>query len=301
MTPASRLDHPPARGPRLRDQEARADLEAHGYALVDFLPPPLTVELLTFAEQTVGSSGFSVSTTGRSFDDNLQTSEKVKALIAPHVQTLLAGATVTGCSFVIKEPAGEYVHLHQDWALVDEERASSFNVWCPLVDVAIDNSPLEALPGSHRWFRSFRSPAMTPREILLTDSFDPYLDRLAPAAGQAVVYDARLFHGSRPNRSSARRPVLVFGVVPEGEPTVMSVETPSGAVVLHAVPSTTFLRSHERDVITAASSGPPLRSYAAAPKIDATRLLERLTSEPAPRSSGDGRSGSWMRRLRRSR
>lgn len=122
------------------------------------------------------------------------------------------------------KPASEQSELgpHQDYSLVDEDRATSLYVWVPLVDTDAQNGTLHVVPGSHRFANRIRS-----RHVPST--FDEALDlvhaasvRLDCAAGDLVVMVSGVVHHSPPNRGADVR-VAVHGIlVPVGEPLVFS-------------------------------------------------------------------------------
>jgi hypothetical protein len=293
------LDLEPKPGPRLRDPARQAEVMAQGYTLTPLLSPEALARVREIAGEATDGAGLAVSTLDRPFVENQAVSMLLTQAIAPSVAEVFADHVITGCSFVIKGSVDDgFVHLHQDWGLVDEERASSINVWCPLVDVDDTSSPLEVLPTSHRWFRTFRSPAMLPLEVEFADSLEDALVAVAPSAGQALAYDPRLFHGSRPNRSGRPRPVLVFGVVPIDVPTMICVSLPPGEVALHEVDPTLFLRAHEREIIGAATSAAPERIVPGAPPIGLTELVGRAAPGAPPIAE---ESPWWRRRLSNAR
>jgi ectoine hydroxylase-related dioxygenase (phytanoyl-CoA dioxygenase family) len=101
------------------------------------------------------------------------------------------------------------LRVHQDPTLVDEERFTPVNVWCPLQDIDDRNGALCILPGSHRLYRGPRAtsipPPWSPHEALIERSMTP----LYLTAGSAVLFTQATLHASRPNcprrRGSPRR------------------------------------------------------------------------------------------------
>ena len=108
------------------------------------------------------------------------------------------------------------VEPHQDPTLVDEVRGRSMNIWVPLQDVSTENGCLWMLPNSQdevpmvRPGNGYDHPgyydrvpkgaiwgAMTPIEM---------------SAGEALVYDHRMLHGSKGNSSLTDRVAIVSGL-----------------------------------------------------------------------------------------
>jgi hypothetical protein len=104
--------------------------------------------------------------------------------------------------------------LHRDRTMLAEPEQIPVNVWCALVDVDDSYGNLILLPGSH-----------TLGNIEATGArrfYESYADQLRPLcvsyplrAGEAILFDNKLLHGSRSNRSSAPRPVLRSTTAPK--------------------------------------------------------------------------------------
>ncbi len=120
--------------------------------------------------------------------------------------------------FVVKEPGttdASRVPMHQDWTIVDPARYASLNMVCPFVDMTAENGWLVVVPGSHRPPTRI---SFGPHDELRFEGdwgeMTPYLQPLALRAGEAVLYDGRLLHGSPPNRSDRRRVAMSAGFIP---------------------------------------------------------------------------------------
>jgi len=132
----------------------------------------------------------------------------VRAPVEAALAAIVPGYRVTFCTFVVKDPSGDAseVPMHQDWAFVDEQRFRSIGVWCPLVDVGLENGCLQVVKGSHAFPHPPRA-ACTPfayRE-LVPQLKKHFLEAIPMTAGQAMLFDPRLFHCSPPNRTDTVR------------------------------------------------------------------------------------------------
>ncbi len=147
--------------------------------------------------------------------------------------------------------------LHQDPTVVDEARFRSSTVWVALDDVdrRSRNGALHVLPGSHL-------RASDPRGTNTVPSFLPHLDRLwdraVPVdvrAGDAVVLDSRVIHGSPPNWSQRSRRVISAVIVPRRAELVHVVASPGDGdeVVTHRADLAFWRRYNPR----ALSGAPP--------------------------------------------
>jgi ectoine hydroxylase-related dioxygenase (phytanoyl-CoA dioxygenase family) len=92
-------------------------------------------------------------------------------------------------------------------------------VWCPLVDVDERNGCLQVVKGSHATSHPPRA-ACTP---FAYEHLEPYLREhcltaVPMKAGQAMLFDQRLFHCSPPNRDSADRVAATAVLAPRDVP-----------------------------------------------------------------------------------
>ena len=93
--------------------------------------------------------------------------------------------------------------------------------WIPLCDVDEHNGGLGFVNGSHRYFDYLRvfpySVAKTPADCYGMQLL-PYLNILPMRAGDVVVFNNRVIHGSLPNSRGERRSALSFALHPKDEP-----------------------------------------------------------------------------------
>lgn len=126
------------------------------------------------------------------------------------------GCRPLGGSFVVKSKENtSRLHPHQDWNIVDEDRYRSFNIWVPLVDLTEKNGAIRVMPRSHRWVRNFRGPNIPDAFTNVQEDIWKKMKPLHMKAGEALIYDHRLFHASDPNTTDELRVAAVFGIIPE--------------------------------------------------------------------------------------
>lgn len=111
---------------------------------------------------------------------------------------------------------GDRMTYHQDWSYTDERHHRSVLSWIPLVDVGADNGAMHVVPGSHRW-----SDGIRPSNIDAAPPTDPHLDAferravlVEMRAGEALIYDPAIVHGTPPNATAETRPVAGLAMVP---------------------------------------------------------------------------------------
>jgi Phytanoyl-CoA dioxygenase (PhyH) len=124
---------------------------------------------------------------------------------------------VVVAAFITKGRSGDStIPVHLDWAIVDEARDRSVNVWIPLCDVDESNGALAMLPGSHRLPLTRRGTDTAPALAAPPELMQERMTLVPMRAGQAVIYDHRTIHGSAANTSGERRVAAVMSLVPAG-------------------------------------------------------------------------------------
>jgi hypothetical protein len=127
----------------------------------------------------------------------------------------------------LKEPGSPALWWHQDWWCWDHPisfapRAAQVALLCYLTATDDERAALRVLPGSHRERTALHAAlpeahARAAEELdlahtAMTDHADQVTLRLA--AGDAVLMDYRLLHGTHPNRSAARRDGVLLTFAP---------------------------------------------------------------------------------------
>jgi ectoine hydroxylase-related dioxygenase (phytanoyl-CoA dioxygenase family) len=146
----------------------------------------------------------------------------LKAQVGPALRRLLAGHSPFLAAFITKGSGGGDVGLHPDWTYTDERRDRTWLCWCPLVDTDVANGTMWVLPASHRAIHGLRGSGdfPSPVEGIEADLLARHARPVPLAAGEALVYDAALVHGSGPNRSDRARPVTAVALAPDDAPLV---------------------------------------------------------------------------------
>lgn len=201
-----------------KDEALQQTFDQNGYVVIDLIEREQIDELLAFyrglEHEPMPEYGFQVSLDNRRPDFVRAVSEKLRRTVGPYVDRRFREHKIFTASFVVKEknPLG-IVPPHQDWTFVDERQYWSATVWCPLVDVGMDNGGLGVIQGSHLFYDHVRpspSPQYEPPFKPLVSSLFPYLKVIELKAGQAIVFDNRTFHGSPPNTTDQTR--IAFGI-----------------------------------------------------------------------------------------
>lgn len=146
------------------------------------------------------------------FDEILKRSgvtEVLRDLLGEHANLITAKLNT-------KAPGGgAAVEWHQDWAFYPHTNDDLLAVGLMLDDVALENGPLQVIPGSHRG--PVLSHQMNGVFCGAIDPDDPDFDltkavTLTGKAGSMTVHHCRTLHGSSPNRSDRPRLILFYEV-----------------------------------------------------------------------------------------
>lgn len=207
---------------------------------------------------------------GRGFETDFEVADpehrrSLEAAMAPWWRTkldgLLNGYEVFLTSFLMKWPGEDsLLGLHQDWTYVDERRWRSVSFWLALDDAsaALDNGPIHYVPGSHRWVDEFRGSRTPPWYTDVVDDLQHRLVTVDVTAGQAVVMDNAVLHGSASNRSTRSRLAVAGAAAPRDAQLLHPVGLGDGRVDLIACGWDFFFEHTPQDLLIAPPTAPSM-------------------------------------------
>jgi ectoine hydroxylase-related dioxygenase (phytanoyl-CoA dioxygenase family) len=119
--------------------------------------------------------------------------------------------------FLVKKPSEyNYVHLHQDWTLIDESKFNGYTFWIPLDDTNESNGCFRVLPGSHNIFKNIRGNNIEmPYAKIEGYIEETHMISLPAKAGDAIIFNHKLIHSSYPNYSQKERVAVGIVAVPK--------------------------------------------------------------------------------------
>lgn len=196
-----------------------------GYVILDLLQEEDVRSLLDLYQSVsdLHSHDFFASILSSDTDARKRIHEGIAAVLAERVSPILRDYRIAVGSFAVKLASSEQskVGLHQDVSFVDERDGHvSISVWCPLVDVNEENGHLGVVPKSHLLNRNYRDSCSLPYIDLLELIEDEFLHYQSMAAGQVLLMDSRVFHGSPKNSSPETRVVAAGVAVPAERPLI---------------------------------------------------------------------------------
>lgn len=193
-------------------------LAREGYVVVPFLEQAdiHTLRDFFFENHAKDIPGFYATAHSTDIPFRKKMNDKIKAVFEKSITTYFHNCLALGGSYVVKSKSQEErLHPHQDWNIVDESKHRSFNIWVPLVDLNENNGAIRVLPGSHLWVDNFRGPNIPDQLGTYNESIWQHMQTLNMKAGEALIYDHRLFHASYPNKTDELRVATVFGIIPQ--------------------------------------------------------------------------------------
>jgi ectoine hydroxylase-related dioxygenase (phytanoyl-CoA dioxygenase family) len=194
------------------DKALQERFDTDGYVTLKLLEPPFVARLLALYESTVAADpkkDLYESSRHNTPEKNAHINIAIRDVLSEAVGGMFADHELFGGTFMVKVPeASTVLALHQDWSIVDEDTHQSAFIWCPLVDTGPANGGLFALRGSHAWFGNYRSGSMPSLRITPTGVLKDALQDIVLAAGEAIIYSDRLFHGSYANTTPMPRVVV---------------------------------------------------------------------------------------------
>ena len=204
----------------------KEDLEEKGYTILSFLNQQEIQHLIKvyqgnpFPEDAVTESPYlyrSDSSLDRQYRH--QVTQEVKKIFSSKVERIFSDYKIVSGIFIYKPQNSPSIALHQDPSIVDEALHQSLTIWCPLIDVDEQRGCLQIVEKSHLITSSPRPYFVytgSNCDLQLVSLMQQhYLTSLSIHAGQAVIFDGRLFHGSAPNQLTNERISVYCQIVPK--------------------------------------------------------------------------------------
>jgi len=197
------------------------------------------------------------------------------------------------CTYVAKWPGpASSLSLHQDWTYVDEDAHRALIVWLALDDVSRErgNGPMRLIPGSHRWPGGLRGANTIDWYVPYRPSLEPHTQTISLRAGDAIVMDSRLVHGSAANQSGSMRLAVSARFAPVEATLRYAHLAADGWTDVYQVDPSFFVERGAMDLALRPPCDRPLlgRSPPGRPSITAEDLAALLGTEEVPAEVPDG-------------
>lgn len=194
-----------------KDSDLEREFREKGFVVLRFLEDSQLNELLSLYKKSHpnGVKGFYTTTFANDVDHRETINKEIKAIIKSNIEALFSSYKVLFSSFIVKAPGKDSeLIMHQDMTLVDEDKYSGINIWCPLIDLDEKNGAIEVLPKSHRFFRTYRGSSIPDIYDNVVSELKTLMKPCFLKAGEAIIFDQSIIHYSPPNLSNAERPVI---------------------------------------------------------------------------------------------
>ncbi len=166
-------------------------------------------------------SGMAVSHNLGSPEVNLKISTAIHHVIDDALKTSFPNFDFFLSHFVVKQADNaSSFQLHQDWNIVDESQADSFQIWIPLELSYPENGGMCFIPKSQNFNPQYRSGSFDIPRIKITPNLYPYLSYTRLVPGEAVAFSNNLLHGSFSNATPNDRVSVLVNVVQKGSKTI---------------------------------------------------------------------------------
>lgn len=260
-------------------------LERLGFTVIDLVTPEQARALLDMA----GSRGRAPAHFRHDLDleDNDERAERsnllAAALDAP-LRTAIGGVRPTLRTLRLLEPYGGQVPLGRGATRVDERGGErSLVAWIPLQDVTGHDGQLRVVPGSHRLPPTLRGPGLD-ATLPPPEDVEPFLRTVPLRAGQALVMDAALIHGTFPNHTAGPRWWATIELVPEHAEVLLVQRIDDGHALLERVRDGFWTTLTSADLARPRPQ-PPVRRVRPAPALElsASDVAAAASAATAPR------------------
>ena len=188
-----------------KEEKHQAQFEQDGYIILPFYTEDEIKELTDLYKRLHPKDevGFFPSTFSSDRNYRIEADKGVRRICERSIAAYFHDIKVMCGSFIVKTPVPESAMcVHQDMTLVDESKYTGINIWVPLIDLNDENGTLEVLPRSHRIFPTYRSSSIPEFFGACAEDVKPYMKKVYPKAGEAVIFDQSIIHYSQANRSN---------------------------------------------------------------------------------------------------
>jgi ectoine hydroxylase-related dioxygenase (phytanoyl-CoA dioxygenase family) len=208
-----------------RRPEHQALFEQQGYILYDFLSPAQVQDLRDLYFSTAGAERqpydwakrltYYISSLDQNPDRRKAATNGIRDALRGQVADLMIDYKAILCNFMIKDPGGGEIQVHQDTTLVDESRYVACNLFVPLQDTNVENGCFHLIPGTHELLEgSFRHNSIPDTLVAYNEALKPFMVPLPLPAGRGILFDHKMFHWSPDNRSGVPRVAVQLLLVP---------------------------------------------------------------------------------------
>ena len=215
--------------PTFVDPELQAELAANGFVRLRLM----TAEDAAALRRSVLAMlpGPVQTTNGPNYSSSIEEDDDVRsafhsfaaAVLVPLLHERIVGGRPCEPAAIIKPAGGGRFALHHHAPFTDDPFARVLVCWLALTDADARTSALMVIPNSHQILPHIAAPG----ELSYFESFREQLEEETVSvdvrAGEAVIFEQTLLHGSSPNLGTADRVALTCMMIPADSRNVVFV------------------------------------------------------------------------------
>lgn len=212
------------------------------------------------------------------FSENVQYKKDVfnlsKRVYEESFRKLFHNYEVLFANLMVKFPGDDgMMPVHADWTYVDESKHTAISIWIPMLDTANRNDALGVIPSSHELFDIHRGPnIISPTRMYNKKIMDRHGKSLYINQSQAVIYDLKLLHYSKPNLSKGVRVAINITIIPKNAEPIHYNKFNNQVHEYRNLDSNFFLGYHAQQI---PSSVQPAKIFKTPKQVSKKDLLKR--------------------------
>ncbi len=230
--------------PILRDQDLQHAVTEQGFAVVTLYTPEEAAAIRArIADHIPTQPSVNDPQDGMynsAFDGGLsrRIPQEVEAELLQRIESMMFGYRGIGACVMAKVADAGRLSIHQHQPVTPDIFTQVMHLWLTLDDVDADTGALRLVPRSHRILRHVQSFTTAPYFAEFQDDLESEFARHVPMrAGQAILMDGSMLHGSCPNRRDEPALRLFTTLLPEDQPFCILKESPGSVFDAFAVNS----------------------------------------------------------------
>lgn len=215
-------------------ENGQKELELRGYTKGPLLSEEHKAYLLrelqvlahgdNFASDESGTYGFTFHCTflDTNVDYKRRAQHLIREVFSSYVERSLDGYEILTGNFFIKAPGTGQLMVHRNFSFLEDINDTTVTLWCPLVDVDESNGTIQVVEGSHNVVRQITTPTVAPFfQHFENEIIGKYSKPILLKAGEGLIFDDNVLHGSAKNNSNAPRYVVQMVCVPKDRQCVV--------------------------------------------------------------------------------
>lgn len=237
----------------IKDSSLSNQLLASGYVSLPFLTVGETEALAAlfnrYSTIEANQKGLYSNLYALGSETNWQISEELEKICSRAFDENFCQATLNGGVFIAKGANPDTgCYLHQDPSITYESQYATYALWIPLVDIDETTGLFYAVEGSHKMRQHVRCYNNPSKGFDVNTVNQSKLKSIRMKAGEALVFDHALVHGSAANLSPNVRVAAVLGIMPENTPYTFFWKTGTEQFAAYKMDKEYFIKNQIPDL-----------------------------------------------------